>query len=473
MKNLETTVEELEHDRRAIEEDRPGIVLVYSLERARLDVFPLEEGSIEIGRAMLEDDDRVSRRHARVRFERGRWTIEDLESRNGTFVDGVRVLGSAIAESPKVIRAGRSLFIADANVKKYEGGVDLEGAVVAGPKLKQAWSAIDRAAQFGDTVFIRGESGAGKELAARRFHAAAGKESDPFVAVNCAAIPEGLAERLLFGAKKGAYSGAVSDADGYLQTASGGTLFLDEIAELDLAVQAKLLRVLENKEVMALGDAAPRKIEIRVCSATHRDLRESVAQGKFREDLYFRVGRPEVQLPPLRDRVEEVPWHVVGALERLSRNLIANASLVESCMLRRWPGNVRELASEVRRAAQEAAADSRSLVEAGDLAPDAGAGFGQGAPLSAREHAIRAREASSAAIEEPAAERARELPRDRVESALRTERGNVTRAAKRLGLHRNQLRRWLAKNEVDPRSYGDDGGLEAGEPPEGGGSDGE
>src|SRR5262249_21746304 len=154
----------------------------------------LEKGEIEIGRTMLEDDDRASRRHARVAFQNGRWSVEDLESRNGTFVDGMRVFGTVTIESPKVIRVGRSLFLADPDIGRYSSGIDLSDGMVVGSKLKAAYASVDRAAQFGDTIFIRGESGSGKELAARRFHAASGRDTDPFVAVNCAAIPEGLAE---------------------------------------------------------------------------------------------------------------------------------------------------------------------------------------------------------------------------------------------------------------------------------------
>src|SRR5262249_28524018 len=161
------------------------------------------------------------------------------------------------------------------------------------------------------------ESGSGKELAARAFHGYGGRGDQPFVAVNCAAIPEGLAERLLFGAKKGAYSGATADAEGYVSTANGGTLLLDENAQLDAAVQAKLLRVLETKGVMARGDWTPRPVDVRVCSGPHKSLREGVAKGRSREDLYFRMGRPEVSIPPICDRLEEIPWLVARELDRL------------------------------------------------------------------------------------------------------------------------------------------------------------
>ena len=152
---------------------------------------------------------------------------------------------------------------------------------------------------------MRGESGSGKELASASFSRAASRGgASPFIGVNCAAVPAGLAERLLFGARKGAFSGATGDVQGYIQAADGGTLFLDEVAELDLRVQAKLLRVLETREVLPLGATRAERVELRVCVAAHADLAEQVTAGRFREDLYYRVGRPVVRIPPLRERLD-------------------------------------------------------------------------------------------------------------------------------------------------------------------------
>src|SRR5262249_25883004 len=159
-------------------------------------------------------------------------------------------------------------------------------------------------------------------------------------------ISETIAERLLFGAKRGAFSGADADADGYLQAADGGTLFLDEIAELGLAVQAKLLRVLENKEVLPVGATRARPIALRLCSATHKGLRAQVEAGRLREDLFFRIATPQVSVPPLRQRLEEIPWLLQVAAQSVAPNLKLSASLVETCLLRSWPGNVRELLAE-------------------------------------------------------------------------------------------------------------------------------
>lgn len=449
IETFDTTVDDLERARRSGEaEARPGLLLLYTGARPMLQPVQLgDDGAIELGRALLVDDERVSRRHARVARRGERWSISDLESRNGTFLEGARVRGEVTSDAARVLRVGGSLFTFVEDLSRFEAGVASRGTALVGPRLRAAYAAIERAAMFGDTLFIRGESGSGKELAARVFHELGGRAVEPFVAVNCAAIPEGLAERLLFGAKKGAYSGALADAVGHIEAANGGTLFLDEVAELDLAVQAKLLRVLEQKEVLVLGDSSPRRVSFRLCSATHRDLRALVAAGRFREDLYFRIGKPEVLLPPLRERVEEIPWHVAAVLDRVSSGLSAHVALVESCLLRHWPGNVRELSVELRQAAQGALAAARRTVELQDLAPSAGLGFGA---TGAGGGASAGFGSGASAPAEAGAEGG---PRERgvlpdaevIQAALAAEGGNVTRAARRLGLHRNQLRRWLEK----------------------------
>jgi transcriptional regulator with PAS, ATPase and Fis domain len=311
-----------------------------------------------------------------------------------------------------------------------------------GPTLFAAWQAIARAGRFGSTLHIRGESGVGKESAARAFHTAGAAargsavrapRSDgagPFVAVNCAAIPQGLAERLLFGAKRGAYSGADSDAEGYVQAANGGTLFLDEVGELDLMVQAKLLRVLESKEVMALGATKAQPVSFRVCSATHKDLRAQVGAGRLREDLYFRLGRPEVRVPALRQRLEEIPFLIDVVVREVDASLAADADLVETCLLRAWPGNVRELLTEINSAAQESLANGKSVVSADQLTEAAGMAFAS----------------EPAEPGEARPEPRRKPTRDEIKSVLAKHQGNISRAARALGLHRTQLRRLLERH---------------------------
>jgi DNA-binding NtrC family response regulator len=421
----------------------PGLLLVWSGKRPTLAAIPLPRppAKLDVGRGrvgpVLIEDATVSRKHARIGLEAGVWRIEDLDSRNGTAVDAVPLVGEYSGPAPRLVRVGDSLLLPRADVRPFIGAVlDLADNMVKGPTLAAVWQEVAAAAQSGESLHITGESGSGKELAARAFHSHGHHADGPFIAVNCANIPTGVAERLLFGAKKGAYSGSTADADGYLQAAHGGTLFLDEVAELDLSVQAKLLRVLETKEVLALGAAKGRPIDVRVVSATHKPLRGEVAAGRFRDDLYFRIGRPEVSLPPLRERAEELPWLIERELKRAEPHGAPHVSLVEQCIMRRWPGNIRELMVELRAAARNAAEDKSAAVEARHLSAQAGSGF-VAAPGSSSDEAT----AESPMAPDP--------DHETIVQALRAARGNVSAAARALGMHRTQLRRWLAKNPVD------------------------
>ncbi len=257
------------------------------------------------------------------------------------------------------------------------------------------------------------------------------------MAVNCAAIPAALAERLLFGALRGAYSGADTSTEGYLKSADGGTLFLDEVTELAPEVQSKLLRALESREVMPLGAARAQKVRVRFCSASNAGLRAAVAAGAFREDLYHRIARPSVRLPPLRERPEEIPALLHAIIRARDARLEASASLVETAMLRHWPGNVRELIKELTAAAASPARSGAKLTPR-CLSETAGAAI--------------AAAARNALAEPPPAAPAR-LDRDAVLATLERERGSVARSARALGVSRTTFRRWLEKNGVDPKQF--------------------
>jgi transcriptional regulator with PAS, ATPase and Fis domain len=422
----------------ALDEASPGLVVIFSDGRPKCLPIRLDKKPIEIGRVRSEgvfdvNDDRVSRRHARIAIKGDSVRVTDLDSRNGVFVDGKRVLDETFARLPRLLRVGQTLFRFTPDIRPFlRATVEVTAEGIVGPTLRASRDWINRAAAAGDTLLLTGPSGSGKELAARAYHATGRFATGPFIAVNCAAIPQGLAERLLFGAKKGAYSGATSDSEGYVQAADHGTLFLDEVAELDLGVQPKLLRVLEMREVLALGAAHPKKVDLQVCAATLKDLRAEVSAGRFREDLYYRIGRPEVRLPSLVDRLEELPALAAAELKRADSRLVPSSGFLEACSLRAWPGNVREFLREVRQAARAALDGGRSVVESKDLSPTAGE------EISAEVKAIAQPEVS----------------REAIESALKRELGNVTRAARALGMHRNQLRRWVARNNVDPKLFG-------------------
>jgi formate hydrogenlyase transcriptional activator len=222
--------------------------------------------------------------------------------------------------------------------------------------FQRVLEAIDRVAPTPSTVLLHGETGTGKELVARAIHAASPRATRPLISVNCAALPESLVESELFGHERGAFTGALRDRAGRFELADGGTLFLDEIGDLPLAAQAKVLRVLQEREVERVGGSRMIKVDVRIIAATHRSLERMVEEGRFRQDLFFRLNVFPIALPPLRDRAEDIPALVDTFLAR------ANAKLgfelgppAESCLERlatyRWPGNVRELENLVERAA--------------------------------------------------------------------------------------------------------------------------
>lgn len=422
----------------------PGLLVLMENGRPAHAPLAVPRGGLTLGRGTpsgrFSEDTLVSRSHLTVRHVAGCWVLEDAGSRNGSRVNGEAMEGPTTVASPALIRMGRSVCWAVDDVSPFLE--DAPRATNDGPILggasRQAWQEIAVAARASDTLLLGGPSGAGKELAARAFHEVSHGTGSvaPFIAVNCATIPEGLAERLLFGAKKGAYSGAASDAQGYLHAAHGGTLFLDELAELELSVQAKLLRVLENREFTPLGDTRPRPVQLRVVGASLRDLRERVGEGRFREDLYYRLGRPFVALPPLSARLDELVPLAQRVLAQVDPALGLSASFVEACALRPWPGNVREYIGEVRRAAFAAQAAGVNEISADFLAQDAGAALPTGTDLPR--------------VEDPATASRRKPTLwpsdDAIRSALAEHDGNVSQTARALGLHRNQLRRWLEKN---------------------------
>lgn len=331
-----------------------------------------------------------------------------------------------------IVRMGRTVLLALRDLSEMETlGLSVGAGIVMGPQLQRAHTHVRVLAQAGESVLITGESGVGKELAVRAYHAASGRPSGPLVAVNCATLPRELAERLLFGARRGAYSGALADSEGFIQAADHGTLFLDEVAELDPIIQAKLLRVLETREVTALGATRPRAVDVRLCAATLRDLGAEVAAGRFREDLYFRIGRPAISLPPLRHRPEEIPSLIaqtVGALK--GRRVAVGAPLIEACLLRPWPGNVRELCAETRAAAL--LAQSEGAAELGPKHLSAQAGWPPGQLLVADGDESKA--ADSVA---------------QIRSVLQQVGGNLSAAAHKLGMPRTTLRRLMARAGID------------------------
>ena len=228
------------------------------------------------------------------------------------------------------------------------------------PAMTRVVGMARRVAARSITVLIEGESGTGKELIARAIHRASPRRDNPFIAVNCGAIAPELAESELFGHRKGAFTGAITNRRGHFESANGGTILLDEIGELPLATQVKLLRVLQEREVVPVGESAARPVDVRVIAATNRSLLREVAEGRFREDLFYRLSVAVLNLPPLRDRIGDVGLLVNHILEQINKENIdeptfetksLSAAARNLLLHREWPGNVRELHNTLRRAA--------------------------------------------------------------------------------------------------------------------------
>jgi len=298
-------------------------------------------------------DATVSRLHAELDLrEDGLW-VRDLGSRNGTFVRGVFV-GLARLSSEREIRLGSATLFVEpvapqaAAMSGWPG--ESFGPLVGKARgMQRLYGTLARVAPTDYSVLVQGETGTGMELVARALHDASGRRDGPLVVVDCAAIPETLFESQLFGHARGAFTGAVAPRVGDVEAANGGTLFLDEVGELPLSMQPKLLRMLESRTIRRVGESQPRPVDVRVVSATHRDLLGMVNAGTFREDLYFRLATIPVQVPPLRERIEDVPILVQRFLPP-GHDGVLPAELAAELATRQWPGNVRELRNFVQRA---------------------------------------------------------------------------------------------------------------------------
>lgn len=268
----------------------------------------------------------------------------ELERENRRLAEELRVANDRLKSQNRALQN---------DVKRF---IDTDNFIVHSPAMNGVVRAADRVAVSESTILIFGETGTGKELVARRIHRGSPRRGGPFVAVNCGAIPRELAESEFFGWKKGAFSGATNDRKGYFQLAEGGTLFLDEIGEAPLDLQVKMLRVLQNREIWPVGAERPVTADVRVVASTNRDLRAEVERGAFREDLYFRLSVFVLEVPPLRERVEDIrplaDFFLSRAWSRTKQRPLPVEERVYRALERfNWPGNVRQLENEAERLA--------------------------------------------------------------------------------------------------------------------------
>ncbi len=308
-------------------------------------------------------DSFISRRHCSIAPSPAGFAITDLGSKNGTVIDGVAI-GKVVAPPGCALRIGKTLvqlMPADEVLDIPPSENDRFGGLLGGSQaMRQVFAVLERASKSAAPVLFLGESGTGKELMARGVHDASPRKDGPFVVFDCGASTETLIESDLFGHMKGAFTGATHDRQGAFAAANGGTLFLDEIGDLPVALQPKLLRMLEAGEVIALGGRKSERYDVRIVAATHRDVFAEVARGGFRGDLYYRLAVVEVHVPPLRQRSADLPTLIAMFLERAGRADLASqvgGAALERLQRYHWPGNVRELRNVITRAVALAGPD--------------------------------------------------------------------------------------------------------------------
>ena len=312
------------------------------------------------------------------------------------------------------------------------------GLVCASEKMLALIKTVRRVAASNITVLITGETGVGKELFARALHQASARHDRPFLPFNCTTVPKDMIDSQLFGYKRGAFTGAHDDFPGLIRAAAGGTLFLDEVGDMSPEAQPKLLRFLESGEILPLGESRPHLVDVRIVAASNANLDQLVTEGRFREDLYYRLNVVPLRVPPLRERREEIPLLVEHFLERHSRELqkplmrVAEETL-EYLVLHKWPGNVRQLSNELRR--MVALAEPGAVLMPEHLSPEIAASR-RTVPADQRrleptEVVVR--------IDQPMAAAAEHLERALIKRALAMCDGNGVEAAKMLGLSRKGL----------------------------------
>jgi len=303
-------------------------------------------------------DTSMSRFHFQIRIDAGGAELRDLESKNGTRIGDVGILHARL-ERPTTIVAGRTEIGFERIAEHVEVPVsprtsfgDLVGTSL---RMRSLFAKLEKVAPSDSTILLQGETGTGKELVAEAIHAASARCEGPFHIVDCAALPRHLMEEELFGHVKGAYTGASSSRPGAMEAAHGGTVFLDEIGELDTELQPKLLRVLEQRTIQRVGETDRRPIDVRVIAATSRNLSVEVNNKRFRPDLYYRLGVVRLDIPPLRERLDDLPVLIRALLEQMGRlrdpvaQMLLAPDYVRSLAAHAWPGNVRELRNTLER----------------------------------------------------------------------------------------------------------------------------
>jgi DNA-binding NtrC family response regulator len=388
---------------------------------------------------LVLSDRRVSKFHCEVRLHQGMPRVHDLKSRNGTVVDGVRVV-DAFLRNGSTVRIGQTSIGFHTASHSFQvplsTNTSFERLVGRSTSMRAMFAMLELAADSDATVLLEGETGTGKEATAQSIHDASPRRDQPFVVVDCGAIPSNLLESELFGHERGAFTGAVDRRQGAITEGQGGTVFLDEVGELPVELQPKVLRVLEQRVVRSLGATAYRKIDVRFIAATNRKLRTEVNEGRFRPDLFYRLAVINISLPALQQRPEDIPLLVDHFLEALGADKLTATSLATPEFLARlqnaaWPGNVRELRNYLERCLvlkMTPPLDAEGL-----------------SPTSTREHPVDMSkpyaEARQSAIEE--------FEKRYIETLLSLHKGNVAAAAEAAGISKVYLYKLIRRHRLN------------------------
>ena len=405
----------------------PDQGLSWELDRPRVTIGSGEDADVQL------TDAAVSRLHVVVDDTPRGWLASDAGSKNGTLLDGVAVQAAFLREGA-ILHIGRSgltiTSVGESLVAKPSRTGRFGDALGSSPAMQRIFGVLERVAPLTVTVVLTGPTGAGKGALARALHEASARAAAPFTVLDCGAVDANLISAELFGHARGAFTGAAEARPGVFEVAHGGTLFIDEIGELPLELQPKLLRVLDERRVTRLGSHQSTPVDVRVIAATHRNLREMVAAGRFREDLLYRLAVVELEVPPLAARPEDLPLLARHFLEQLgeSRRWPLADAVLERLRAHTWPGNVRELRNAVERAV--------ALAGPGPLTPD---------------HVAARPAVTSPPVPVPvsvpgsldAAER------QVLEAALARHKGNKTHIAAELGIAVTTLKRRMRKHGLE------------------------
>jgi len=453
---------------RLIRTDADGTVAEYIFDTPSVTLGAMEDNDLVV------DDDQVSRYHARIFMEGDDFHIEDLKSATGTWIKGVRVR-DAWLKSGTPIRLGNTQFRFSVVSEKVDiqpsSSESLRGIVGRSESMRRMMAVIEKIAPTGATVVLEGETGTGKEVVARTIHQCSQRANQTFIVFDCGAVQQNLIESELFGHEKGSFTGALASRQGLFEMAQGGTIFLDEIGELALDLQPKLLRALEQREVRRVGGNRPIKVDVRVIAATNRDLVAEVKAGRFREDLFYRLGVVRLMLPPLRQRKQDIqllvhhmlktaPFNRVGAASENTQRVKGIASETNNVLMAYdWPGNVRELGNVIERACSFAEGD---LIQLEDL-PDHIAGYGPARARKAEFHATEPVRGNTVAplMSDSTFKIAKEtwlgaFEKEYLGALLSRHAGNLSQAAREAEVDRKHFRRLARKYGLIAPKPGDD-----------------